>query len=246
VRPEAGHTGQPGRPAFGPMLVLDTATPATVVGLRDADGTLHELRHDPAPGERPGHVRQLPGLALRVCREAGVALAELDRIGAGVGPGSFTGLRIGIATARSLAQATAVALVPIPTLAALAVVADPQHRTVLAVIDARRGEAFATVYRDGELLFGPVAAGAVQLAELAAGVCPEPPLAVGSGALVFRAALEAAGAIVPGDDSVQHRVSAAGLCALALAASPIDYNGLVPDYVRAPDAKPRDVVGPSS
>lgn len=221
------------------VLVLDTATPATVVGLR-TDAGLIEVRHDPSPGERPGHVAELPGLVLRACREAGVGLAELDRIGVGVGPGSFTGLRIGIATARSLAQATGVALAPVPTLAALAAATPPHEGAVVAALDARRGEAFVAAFRDGERLAEPVAVAADELSALVAAL-GEPVLAVGSGAVAFRGAIEDAGGRVPDDGSVLHRVGAAGLCELAARARPVGYGELLPEYVRAPDATPRRV-----
>ncbi|HZO35469.1 MAG TPA: tRNA (adenosine(37)-N6)-threonylcarbamoyltransferase complex dimerization subunit type 1 TsaB [Solirubrobacteraceae bacterium] len=222
------------------LLVLDTATPATVVGVR-VGGELVELRHDPVPGERPGHVTELPGLVLRACREAGVELAELDRIGASVGPGSFTGLRIGLATARSLGQATGVALVPVPTLAALAAPASAHASTVVAVLDARRGEAFVAVHRDGVAVDGPLALAPGELAALVATL--DQPLAVGSGATLFRDVLAAAGASVPDDDSALHRIGAAGLCEVAVQAQPVGYHELAPEYVRAPDASPRPVTG---
>ena len=124
------------------------------------------------------------------------------------------------------------------TLAALAVAAQEPSRAIAAVVDARRGEAFVAVYRDGEQLAGPAAARPEALTATVAAL-GGPVLAVGGGAVIFRDALVAGGATVPGDDSPLHRVAAAGLCAVAAAAEAVAYDRVVPDYVRAPDAAPR-------
>jgi tRNA threonylcarbamoyladenosine biosynthesis protein TsaB len=228
------------------LLAFDTATAATVVGVRD-DGprAAVERRHEPVDGERPGHVAQLLALADDALAEAGLSWGELDRIGVGVGPGSFTGLRIGVATARALGQATGAALVGVSTLAALAAGADADARAgagapaVLAVLDARRGEAFVAAWRGSERLAAPAATRPEELGALVASLGPAPPLAVGDGAIRFRDALEAAGASVPPDGSTLHRVGAPGLCRLAATAEPSSREELVPAYVRAPDARPR-------
>jgi tRNA threonylcarbamoyladenosine biosynthesis protein TsaB len=220
------------------LLVLDTATGATVAGAVAGSGAPAERRHDPAPGERPGHAQQLLALAGAALAEAGIAWQAVDRIGVGVGPGSFTGLRIGVATARSLAQATGAELAPVSSLGALALGAGEPGRVVLAVLDARRGEAFVAAWRDDEQLTMPRA---VAPEDLAAAVAQAgaAPLAVGDGAVKFRARLEAAGAVVPEDDAALHRLGAAGLARLAAAAPAVDRDALVPEYVRPPDARPR-------
>jgi tRNA threonylcarbamoyladenosine biosynthesis protein TsaB len=102
------------------LLALDTATPATVAGVLLADGRVVEARDDPPEGSRGEHASRLLPLAERALQQAGVGWGELDRIAVGVGPGGFTGLRIGIATARALAQARDLPLVPVSSLAALA------------------------------------------------------------------------------------------------------------------------------
>ncbi len=217
------------------LLALDTATPDTVVGVRAGDGTVLGATHVPAAGERPGHASQVLGLAAGLLDRLGATFAELDRVGVGVGPGTFTGLRIGVATGRGLAQSARAELVAVHTPAALAAGARDAAgpgRAVLACLDARRGEAFVTASRGGELLLGPRAAGPDALADLA-----DPgALAVGGGALRFRAALEAAGHEVPPDDSPLHHVEPAALVALAADADPAAREDLLPDYVRAPDA----------
>jgi len=218
------------------VLAFDTATPETVVGL-SVDGAVTAARHTPATGERPGHASQLLTLAQGLLDGAGIALPDVDRIGVGIGPGTFTGLRIGVATARALAQGTGAQLAAVSTLQALAIASD-HAGSVLAVLDARRGEAFAAGFRDGRPLGAAVAvkpAGLKDLLDPAAG----PWLAVGDGAIRFRGEIEPAGTAIPPDDSALHRVDAGALCRLAAEAPPADRDQLVPEYVRAPDAVPR-------
>jgi tRNA threonylcarbamoyladenosine biosynthesis protein TsaB len=218
------------------ILGLDTATPATVVAVLPDEGEPCELRHEPAAGERPGHATQLLALARRALQATGVTFADVDRIGVGVGPGTFTGLRIGVATARALAQSTGAELAAVSTLAALAEPAGGD-RPVLAVLDARRGEAFAAAYHAGERLIAPAAVAPDDLADLADPALA-PWLAVGDGAIRFRDRLEPV-AEVPADSSALHRVSALAVCRLAGVARTVDRDALLPDYVRAPDAVPR-------
>jgi tRNA threonylcarbamoyladenosine biosynthesis protein TsaB len=221
---------------------FDTATPATVVGVARPDGTLLAARrHDPETGERPGHGPLLLALAAEALEEAGGDWGDVTRLGVGVGPGTFTGLRIGVATARALAQGLDVPVVPIPTLRALALAARAEHPAgpLAAVLDARRGEAFVAAYdAAGRELLAPAAWRPEQLAaiaDLAAG----PWLAIGDGAIPFRSELEAVGVAVAADDSPLHRVGAGALCRLTADGPRVERDALVPEYVRAPDATPR-------
>ena len=233
------------------VLGLDTATPSTAVALlRDQPPPL-EARHDPAGDERPGHAAQLMPLLRALLDRAGLGWDDVDRLAVGVGPGTFTGLRIGVATARALAQATGAELVPVSTLHALAdgvlgggspwarSPQSPRGLAVLAVLDARRGEAFVAGWAAGEELIAPAA-----MTPAALGSLPRPPvgawLAVGDGAVRFRSALERAGSTVPPDDDPVHRVSAAATCRLALEAPrAAGRDEVVPQYLRLPDAEIR-------
>jgi tRNA threonylcarbamoyladenosine biosynthesis protein TsaB len=214
------------------LLAFDTATPETVVALAPGEGaTPRELRHTPAPGERPGHAAQLLALATRLLGDAGLAFGDLGRIAVGTGPGTFTGLRIGVATARALAQATGAELAGISTLAALARPAGDGR--VLAVLDARRGEAFVATFEGGRQVAGPAAVTPAILGGMArAGM-----LAVGDGAVRFREVLEPSGAEVPADGSPLHQVSALAMAELAREAPAAGPDGVVPEYVRLPDAE---------
>jgi tRNA threonylcarbamoyladenosine biosynthesis protein TsaB len=230
------------------ILAFDTATASTVVGLLDGE-TLVEARHDPPLGGRPEHAPRLLPLVHEVVRdwararsqsEAG-AWPAIERIGVGTGPGSFTGLRIGIATARALAQARGLPLVGMSTLEAIAraVARRPTPdapTTALAVLDARRGEAFAAAWRDGERLLEPVTLRPDALAEQAAAL-PRPLRAAGDGSVRFREQLQAAGAEVPDDSSPLHRVSARALCEAAAEAEEGPPGTVLPDYLRLPDAE---------
>ena len=200
-----------------------------------------ERRDDPPPGERPRHAQRLLGLCEELLGEAGLGWSDVERIGAGVGPGTFTGLRIGVAAARSLAQATGAELVAVSTLQTLArgAASEAPGHSVLAVLDARRGEAFAAAWSvAGERLAAPAA---LDPGDLAALLDPlhAPWLAAGDGAIRFRDRLEPALVDVPGDGSRVHLIDAAALCGLAASGETVDRDKLVPDYLRRPDAEIR-------
>ena len=208
----------------------------------DELGAPLETRDDPAPGERPRHVTRLLADARALLERAGLAFADVGLIAVGTGPGSFTGLRIGVATARGLALATGAPVAGVSTLRALAQTPEPPPpgTLVLPVVDARRGEVFAAGWRDGEPVFQPRAMAPEELAELAEGGgarSRRPWLAVGDGAVRFREALVQAGVTVPAPGSPAHRVSAATVCRLAAEAEPAPHRAVVPDYLRLPDAE---------
>jgi tRNA threonylcarbamoyladenosine biosynthesis protein TsaB len=172
----------------------------------------------------------------------------------GVGPGGFTGLRLGVATARALAQARELPLAGVSSLEALArgvemvpasELAAPghpdPHGPVLAVIDARRGEVFVAGYRHHRCTLEPQTVAPGELAQRLAARREwgrSAMLAVGDGAVRFRSELERAGVAVPADGSSAHRVSALMVCRLGRARELADRDALLPDYRREPDAAP--------
>jgi tRNA threonylcarbamoyladenosine biosynthesis protein TsaB len=201
-----------------------------------SDGAVFEVE-PPAGrlGERPAHAAELMPAVVRCMDESGVAWGDLEAIAVGVGPGMFTGLRIGIATARGLSSSSGVELRPVSSLAALA--AGAGEGPVLASIDARRGEVFAALYDDAKTLWEPSGTAPEALAERLREEGASP-LAVGDGAVRFREVLEAAGAKVPEGDSRAHVVRGLSICRLASAALATD-TAVLPEYLRLPDAKPR-------
>jgi len=167
--------------------------------------------------------------------------SAVERIAVGVGPGSFTGLRVGIASARALGASTGLPLTGVGTLDALSRGLDEkvgEAGSRLAVLDARRGEAFAAAYSaSGERLWGPWVGTPAALAERL-GELSGPLLAAGSGAVRFRDELEDRGAEVPEDGDPVHRVAGRHVCAVATAAEAVGSgDALAPIYMRPPDAE---------
>jgi tRNA threonylcarbamoyladenosine biosynthesis protein TsaB len=251
------------------MIVLgfDTATPATAVALRLGDGSTLQARDDPSPSAHPGHATRLLVMADELLRGAGLGWSALDRIAVGLGPGTFTGLRVGVATARGLAQSLGVELVGVSSLRALAEgaahadIGDQADQTgqgagkcVLAVLDARRGEAFAAAYLiadrssvvEEEIVapraLAPEGLGSVvEQAEAQLGEARDRRWwAAGDGAIRFRDHLEDAAVTVPPDSSPAHLLSAKAICDLGARIETVMVardRAIVPDYGRRPDAE---------
>jgi tRNA threonylcarbamoyladenosine biosynthesis protein TsaB len=239
------------------VLGFDTATRATSVALMMDGREALGARDDPGEGEHPGHATRLLEMAGQLLVQAGIGWRDVDRIAVGVGPGTFTGLRVGIATARGLAQSLSCELVGVSSAVALATAAlrapaedpdAPGEGRVLAVVDARRGEVFAGAYAAcgsggaAELVapraLAPGALGSVIALAEEHGARRGRWLAVGDGAVRYRDVVEAAGATVPGDSSRWHLVDALRICELGAEGTPASTpEQLLPDYRRRPDAE---------
>ena len=219
------------------LLGLDTSTAASAAAVLRADGREFELRPPAARLlEPPAHARELMPAVREAMERAEVGFGDLEAIAVGVGPGGFTGLRIGIVTARGLAHSAGLELHPVSSLAALAHGAG--EGLALALIDARRGELFAALYDDGAERWAPFAATPAAVAERVrdAGLSP---LAVGDGSVRFREELETSGIRVAPVESGSHAVSAVQVCRLAAGTPGVAPEAVLPQYLRAPDAKPR-------
>jgi tRNA threonylcarbamoyladenosine biosynthesis protein TsaB len=231
------------------VLGVDTATPDAVVGVVVDGESVREVRVPPGHDGMPNHARALLPEIDRSVELAG-GWDRIDRIAVGIGPGSFTGLRIGISTARALAQAREIPIAPVGSLAALARRISRGRKEgslALPVIDARRGEAFAALFEaDGRQTWEPFVAPPAQLADRLREL-DRPLLAAGDGALRFAAELEAAGATVAPPEDPIHHLAARDVCAAGEAASEAPPDQIQPLYLRPPDAKrwiERDRSGP--
>ena len=193
-------------------LAFDTATTVATVAL---------VRDDRVLGERLTTAARVLAEADELLREHELRQDEVSRLVVGTGPGSFTGIRIGLAAARGLAFSLAIPVAGVSTLDALAAGA----RGAVPVIDAKRREVFAR-------LDGSTACVSPDGLELEQGtVC------VGDGAVRYRAVLEAKGARVPPDESPLHPPWARQHVALAHSFGPAEQ--VEPVYVRVPDAEAR-------
>jgi len=215
------------------ILVLDASTPVTTVALARED----EVQAEISVSVRGASEVLLPAVHAALDL-AGAELASVERLLVGVGPGTFTGIRIAATTARALSLGTGASLSKNSTLAALAAPALSCHADVLGVLDARRGQIFVQRF-----------SGAGPTTEISC-VRPEDlfaegaPLIVGDGAVRYREALCELGRI-PTDDSPLHRVTATGHV-LSADLTPVEAERLVPIYVREPDAEVRRDLNPWS
>ena len=204
------------------VLGLDTCLNACSVAVLDGDRVLAHRSEAMARG----HQERLAPMAQAVMAEAGLPFSSLQRIGATVGPGSFTGLRVGVAFAKGLAAALGARTAPVGALEALAAEADG---LVAAVLDARREQVYLQVFNGGAALTAPevlpVPAAGERLKEI---VCGRPLTLVGSGAPLLAHAAPGAGGLTP------EGCDARKVAALAAAREPAP---LKPLYLRAPDAK---------
>lgn len=206
---------------MGWLLAIDTSTPMTALALGRSDGELvAEARHDDRA--RPGSELLGPRIAA-LLSAAGVSPRELAAIACGVGPGTFTGTRVALATAKGLALALPCPLYAVSTLAAVAGGAA-RDGAVLATIDARRGEVYAGWFDVGA--DGPAARGAERVCPLDQALAD---MSDGSGAQVVGSGAPAWGQHEPG-------VAPRGLWRAALRAArgaPADVGAIDATYLRA-------------
>jgi len=217
------------------ILALDASTPVTTVAL--ARGNSREVLAEISITTRGASETLLPAVHAALDL-AGVDLGSVERVLAGVGPGTFTGIRIAAATARALSAGTGIPLSKNSTLNALAAPALSFSGDVLAVLDARRGQIFARRYSE----VGP-STGIYCLRPEELPVEGEP-LVVGDGAVRYRGDLSTRG-LIPTEDSPLHKVTAVGHI-ISADLTPVGPEELVPIYVREPDAEVRRDLNPWS
>jgi tRNA threonylcarbamoyladenosine biosynthesis protein TsaB len=218
------------------ILSLDTTTRAgSVAALRGTD-VLAELSGDP---ERT-HGERLPEDLRRVLGAASLRIEDVELFSVAAGPGSFTGLRVGIATAQGLAMARARRVVAVSALEALARVAANQGAPIAAWMDAQRGEVFSEVYApDGNAVVSPAESvlPATLLDRWHAGFEGATPVFVGDGAVRYRMDITAS---LGQGTRILHPPPLAGLIGQIAASHPeraVLPHAVVPIYIRRPDAE---------
>jgi tRNA threonylcarbamoyladenosine biosynthesis protein TsaB len=240
----AGNYGSIFYKGLVPTLALDTSTSDGSVALRRDDALVFARAGD---GSRPHGVR-LPGEALAALAAADLTLRDLSLLAVGLGPGPFTGLRVGLATIEGLAFATGLPVVGVSGLEALAVAAsraEPSARRVAAFLDAARGEVFAAQYlvtRETPLepraIDEPCAARPHTVLDAWRAESALPDVFIGSGAMLYRGDIVAAAPmarlveaplLAPFIAELGEQMAARGLV--------VPLHSLRPVYVRRPDAE---------
>ncbi|MGH9301240.1 MAG: tRNA (adenosine(37)-N6)-threonylcarbamoyltransferase complex dimerization subunit type 1 TsaB [Acidimicrobiales bacterium] len=221
------------------ILGIDTATAQVGVAIGDHDGC--RASFSSATGMR--HAEALVPALQFTCAQAGIALSEIKVVAVDTGPGLFTGLRVGVATAKAVAQALHAPMIGLSSLDLLAFSVRHSHREIVPVIDARRGEVFFSRYRHTQggiqRLAGPNVCRPEELAnDLRAGHGEV--LAVGDGALRYASILAIDSRIEIGSVFAGHP---SAVCLVELAhpralreefVTPLQ---IEPTYLRKPDAE---------
>lgn len=201
------------------VLAIDTATPAVTAGVVRLDGDATELLAEQVIVDPRAHAERLTPNIVGALGDAEVTVGQLDAVVVGCGPGPFTGLRVGMATAAAFGHALGV---PVRGVCSLDAIAVGTTGEVLVVTDARRREVYWARYRDGVRIDGPAvnAAGDVPAGADAVAGSPEH-------AALFE--LPRLAPVYP---------SATGLVR-AVSNWEVEPEPLVPMYLRRPDAKPQ-------
>lgn len=219
------------------VLAIESATESVGVSLASSDGVLASV--EISRGRR--HAESIVPCVQFVCERAELELAEVGAIAVDVGPGLFTGMRVGIATAKSLSMALGIPMVPMTSLEVLAVGESTTDDIIVPVVDARKSEVFWAMYRRSdrgvELLHQPTVGSVDDLiSDLMAR--DQPAVCIGDGAQRYREDITAGFTCVIGD--VRHP-SAAVLAVegvrRAVREETVDERLVEPVYLRQPDAQ---------
>ena len=224
------------------ILSMDTATPCSAVALTSGTRKDGSVVASLSLTGKVTHSRRLLKAVDYLLQEAGLSWPQIDGIGVSLGPGSFTGLRIGMATAKGLAAAAGKALIGIPSLDSLAAKCSTS-RLICALIDARKKEVYTALYRctDEGLVERVGDIKAIAPEELG-GLITEPVLMIGDGAVLYADLIkEMLGELVLFAPAMLHELSAASLGMLAgeklVAGEVLDVAEAEPLYIRSSDAE---------
>jgi len=220
------------------ILSLDTSSAAGSAALVRDGAVLVERAGD---GSRT-HGQRLPRELMAVLDEAGAGLDDVDRFAVSIGPGSFTGLRVGIATIQGLAMAQRTLVTPVSSFEALAWLARGTADAIAVWIDAHRGEVFATLFDgDGRTILQPATSLTPEatLDAWAASLAARTRVRwTGDGALRYQDAIAAGTRSRDGFEGAVPRLAGAiGLIAGAAPDRAVRPHALVPLYVRRSDAE---------
>jgi tRNA threonylcarbamoyl adenosine modification protein YeaZ len=201
------------------VLAIDTATPAVTAGVARLDETGVRVLAERVTVDARAHAEQLTPNVLAAVRDSGIRMTNIDVVVVGCGPGPFTGLRVGMATAAAYGHALDI---PVRGVCSLDAIGVQTGGNVLVVTDARRREVYWARYRDGARVEGPAVSAPADVPTDAAGVAGSPEHTV-----LFD---------LP-------RVAVTYPTVSGLVRAVADWSGdpapLIPLYLRRPDAKPR-------
>ena len=204
------------------ILAMDTATPAVTAGVLRLEGV--EVLAERVTVDARGHAEQLTPNVLAALADAGLTVNDLDAVVVGCGPGPFTGLRVGMATAAAYGHALGVPVYGVCSLDAIGIESGATTSEILVVTDARRREVYWARYRDGVRVDGPAVNAPTDVPADAHAVAGSPE----------HAALFDLPTLSPAYPTVSGLVR-------AVANWTAEPAPLVPLYLRRPDAKPSAV-----
>jgi tRNA threonylcarbamoyladenosine biosynthesis protein TsaB len=221
------------------VIAFDTATDDAVVGATCGGAVVYESLDGPGPDGRPSHSATLLDSVRQGAERLG-GWESVDRVAVGIGPGTFTGLRIGIATALGLSVSAGVDVAGVSTLRALAegLRGAGGAEFLVPVLDARRGEVFIAVYDSaGAEVEAPAALSPRDAVDLVSGL--EGPVRVGGpGAVRFAEDFEQGGVEPVKAEPGLSLLTGAAVCALGEEARTLGAGQpLEPIYIRTPDAQ---------
>ena len=218
------------------ILALETTGPFASVAIINEEGTVVENSSDAVLN----HLQHLMPMTQELLEKAGLQLGDMDAIAASQGPGSFTGIRIGVSSARALAQVTGLPTIAVPTLKSFAYNAPEFDGLICPVFDARRSQVYAGAYRwvDGEIVE------VVEGAPYSIDEFVEKTAAAGLPRLVFGDGIKAYGdrfqpeEIAPEEIRLQVASSVAKLAKdMFEAGGAVHYEELKPNYMRKAEAE---------
>lgn len=217
------------------VLAIDCAQRFCSAALYDAERAHARAALSPDIGR--GHAERLPSVVDEVLSAAGAGFSDIDRIAVTIGPGSFAGIRVGVAFARGLALALKVPVVGVSSLAAMGEpVARRESRPVLVALDAKRDRLWAAeIAPDGSIVDAPLEA---DPAEVAAKLSRHRYALVGNAGSVLRAVYPDLFAATAISEFPSDAPDIADVAAIGVRLDPSS-NPAEPAYLRAADAKPQ-------